>query len=445
MKKFGLIVLLFALVAFAACRPEGGFIPDPSDTNFKRVTKPDGSRYVMEIAVYIDAENVNPLNAGDYYLEDGTPYFDYVILGAAQLKRPAGTWRAELFIPPGLQHVLNNRQTLLEPLKQKGKRIILGITGGQDNVSFGTLIRPEDFANQELGDEEPLHAFAELVVDFLNMYQLDGVEFIDTNTVRAPAHPDTYVYPDAYFEGHTWNGQLINNYSDNPWGRIEAWGMDTGGHDNVPLDRGNRQFCLLAALMRDNYGGGGTIFIREINHGAYLVEEPKLFTSRESYLDFYINSEYHSFGVSTPFWACNDCNFHWTLRGDYIECPKYGCENITTEYPSGRSVIPEVRLESYSPLAINLDGIMPPLYDSDGKDIAGFSQLFWAAHTKYELLFYNGLVPASAENHSRFTDTRPSSPTYGEPLTQTDIFSISADIIFGQSVIRDGGNRPKTW
>ena len=72
----------------------------------------------------------------------------------------------------------------------------------------------------------------------------------------------------------------------------------------------------------------------------------------------------------------------------------------------------------------------PPVSDLEGNDIEGFSHAFMESEVCYELLFYQGLAPASAETDSRFGG-----------LTQAEIFSISSEIIFGYRVTRNGGNR----
>ncbi|MBO8483970.1 MAG: hypothetical protein IAB75_07655 [Bacteroidetes bacterium] len=50
------------------------------------VTKSYGDKYPF-ISVYIETNDVNPLNAGDYMLEDGTAFFDIVELFASNINR----------------------------------------------------------------------------------------------------------------------------------------------------------------------------------------------------------------------------------------------------------------------------------------------------------------------------------------------------------------------
>ena len=443
-------VLIFGLfvLCLTGCRITEGHIPDIPEVQRKWMTKPDGSRHMVQVAIYIDAENTNPLNAGDYFLKEtnGPPYFDIVILGAAQIKRPAGSRFVSLYIPPGLQNVLNNRAALLRPLQNKGIKVLLAITGGNDNVSFGNIVLEEFINDREFDEMLPIKEFSKMVNDFLEMYQLDGVEFIDTNTIKEPASPDTYIYPDATFEGHKIDGQLIVKFPDNPWARVEAWGMHDGGEGNhTSLVVGSKQFCVLTAYLRrySDYmkDTQRPVIVREINYGAYIVEEPTLFTIRESYVNFHINSEFHSFGVSAPFMICRACGFKLTLRGDWPACPR--CMNETLEIDAdhpGRSVTPLLKPEHYSPLSIDLNTITPPLYDAGGSDIEGFSKLFVNAPDRYTLMFYNGLVRASVEEtDDRFIDTRPGSS--GGRLTQADIFSITSEILFGEKVIRTNGDR----
>jgi hypothetical protein len=444
-KKLLLIIIAALPMVFAGC-PElqPGIVPVPKMEIEKWAVKTDGREYAQQVACYIDVEKYNPLNAGDYYLGDidGPTYFDFVILGAAQLKRPAGTRIVTLYIPPGLQYVLDNRQTYIEPLRYKGIKVLLGITGGQDDVSFGNIILPEDYTLTK--EEYYLLEFGEYISNFVALYRLDGVEFFDTNTARLPLNINTYPYPDGTFEGHNIDKYTIDDYpdGDGPRLKIDAWGMMGGGKDNIPYSSGSRQISYLALILREASNGyfsdiaDSFIFVREINFGAYLSAQPKLFTRSSYYVNYFVNSDYSSFGSSNPRWECLDCREEIVLRGDFPVCPYCFSDNMEEGDHQGKSTIPEVPLDQYGPLAIDLGGITPPLSDPEGNDIEGYTQLFLDSDDIYGVLFYNDLMPASEESDPRFGG-----------LTQDKIMSISSRMIYKDNpeVVRDGGNRPKAW
>jgi len=450
-KKFYFAVFVLLALAFSGCvDPQPGETPVVMYKNRERQYRPQVDRngnpvldedgnpvikdYPITIVCFVDVENQNPLNAGDYLLEDGGPYFDIVILGSAQIKRPGGPKAAvELFIPPGLQYVLNNRNKYIVPMQRMGIKVVLGITGGQDDISFGNIKGEED--DKAPNPDFYMIAFANKISEFLQQYQLDGVELYDTNAAKDPPDLDTYPYPDGGFEG--W--PEIDRFPDTERGRYEnrmAWG-------NIPEDMwsGSGGGLQLAVLCKRIRGSSNEymkkleetlILVRDRNYGAYIAPEPVVFDFRNAYVNYYISYEYDVFGAS---------------RGKQGSKMPNGMEPI----PVGGSSIEAMEYNLFGPLSIDLVTVTPPIYDAAGNDIDGFSDLFmeypkrdFTEEEYYGLIFYNGLMAASDEG-DRFRDTRPGSPTEGENLTQADIFSISSEKIMRQKVIRLGGNHQKTW
>jgi hypothetical protein len=173
---------LLGILLLAACPTEGnGNLPYlvPAIPP-KNVENPDESINSVRALCYVDTELYNPLNAGDYVLQSaGTLFFDYVVLGAAQIKFDKNRG-PQLYLPPNLAHVLGNRKTYIKPLQMKGIKVLLGITGGGDNYSFGSLTTDE------------AHAFTEEIMGLLTHYGLDGIELNDENAGASgvPFYPD---------------------------------------------------------------------------------------------------------------------------------------------------------------------------------------------------------------------------------------------------------------
>ena len=59
---------------------------DITVSNESMVTKSYGDKYPI-MSVYIETNDVNPLNAGDYMLDDGTAFFDVAELFASNINR----------------------------------------------------------------------------------------------------------------------------------------------------------------------------------------------------------------------------------------------------------------------------------------------------------------------------------------------------------------------
>lgn len=212
MRKYYLVLLLALLLGIlGGCpSPQAGDLPfDPPDY-VKMAVWPNGAPYPLRAACYIDVEKYNPLNTLDYTLdnEERTPYFDYVILGPAQIKKGKDGKGAVLFCPPALRTVLDQRKTFIVPLQRRGIRVLLGISGGADDISFGSI---EDLYFQPLANYD-VHFYQQNLADeinqFLTYYNLDGVEFCDTGAAKS-TDPVTYPYPDGSYEGVT-----VDKYDD---------------------------------------------------------------------------------------------------------------------------------------------------------------------------------------------------------------------------------------
>lgn len=77
-----LIILISSIIAGCAQIEE----KDIYVASESLVTKSYGDKYPI-MSVYIETNDVNPLNAGDYMLEDGTAFFDIVELFASNINR----------------------------------------------------------------------------------------------------------------------------------------------------------------------------------------------------------------------------------------------------------------------------------------------------------------------------------------------------------------------
>jgi hypothetical protein len=409
MRKYYPVLLLALLLAvLSGCpQPEPGDLPFDAPDYVKMAVWPNGSPYPLRVACYVDVEKYNPLNALDYTLDngEGTPYFDYVILGPARIKKGQSGKGASLFCSPALKTVLDQRRSFIVPFQKRGIRVLLGITGGVDDISFGSI---EDLYFQQLANYD-IHFYQQRLADeiswFLNYYGLDGVEFYDTGAAKS-ADPVTYPYPDGSYEGVT-----VNKYSDEGE-RQDAW-INGGIQYNY--------FMWMLRMLIQNYENK-PIILREKNYGCYLNEEiiGAAYQARNDQLNFFVNPNFASFGGI----LLDD-------MGNVIE--------------EGKSVNNGVDNWMYGPLSVDLENIVPPVYDTTGNDldITGFSDQLANASEWYGLIFYNNLKPRSQENDA-LLDTRPGADP-GSRLSQADYFSITSEKVFGSKVVCSGGDYQKTW
>ncbi|MBR3950971.1 MAG: DUF1735 domain-containing protein [Bacteroidaceae bacterium] len=125
-----------------------------------------GERTVKQI-VYLEVNNCNPLNILEYNLADGTPFFDAVILFAANINYDSDRDVVYLHNNPNVQALLDNSAAYLQPLRERGIKVYLGILGNHDAAGLAQL--------SNWGAEQ----WAQSVAETCYTYKLDGVNLDD--------------------------------------------------------------------------------------------------------------------------------------------------------------------------------------------------------------------------------------------------------------------------
>lgn len=165
---------LFKLSAFAAAflsvfacnkieAPQVNNAPDVP------VTKALGDKTPI-VAVYVETNDVNPLNAGDYYFEDtGESFIDIVELFAANIhKDNAGN--PTLYLNDKLTPVLENGgvEKYVRPLQDNyGIKVLLTVLGDWQEIGVANMTNTQ--ADQ----------FAAILAYVVEKYGLDGIGFDD--------------------------------------------------------------------------------------------------------------------------------------------------------------------------------------------------------------------------------------------------------------------------
>lgn len=158
MKKFFYRQLLGSMALFLSSGVLNSACTDDS-WDFSKRTEP-----VTPItAVYIEVNDVNPLNALCYTM-NGKPFFNYVILFAANINRTADG-KAELAYKGGkLERALTET---VKPLQEKGVKVLMSILGNHTGLGFANLT------------DEQVEDFATQITEVVEKYNLDGVDFDD--------------------------------------------------------------------------------------------------------------------------------------------------------------------------------------------------------------------------------------------------------------------------
>lgn len=117
--------------------------------------------------VYIEVNDCNPLNCLEYVLEDGTPFFDAVILFAANINYNSNDDVVYLHNNPNVQALLDETEVYIQPLRKAGIKVYLGLLGNHDAAGLAQL---SDWGAKEWAAE---------VAEACKTYKLDGVNLDD--------------------------------------------------------------------------------------------------------------------------------------------------------------------------------------------------------------------------------------------------------------------------
>lgn len=152
------------------------------------VKKADRVNYVLTVnvrnvkqMVCLEVNTCNPLNVLEYNLEDGTPFFDAVVIFSGNI-----WWNPELqkaqFGGEGdeknlnIEFLINNSDTYIQPLRERGIKVYLGVMPHHTNAGLHNL---SDWGCNE---------FAKEVAGIIRDAEFDGV-FLDNEWVEDDGNP----------------------------------------------------------------------------------------------------------------------------------------------------------------------------------------------------------------------------------------------------------------
>lgn len=122
-----------------------------------------------KVTIYVETNDVNPLNAGDYKLPDGTPYADIVELFASNLHKETvgGQVRPTLYLNDKMTNLLENNGylTYVKPLQDMGIKVVLTVLGDWQNISVTSM------------NDTQTTQFATILAYAVDKYGLDGIGF----------------------------------------------------------------------------------------------------------------------------------------------------------------------------------------------------------------------------------------------------------------------------
>lgn len=120
--------------------------------------------------LFFEVNSTNPLNALEYRLEDGSMFFDAVVLFSANIRWNGMTDEVYLHNNANVQALLSESEVYLQPLRKAGIKVLLGLLG--DHTPAG-LCNLTDYGAK---------MYANDVANAIKQYKLDGVALDDEYT-----------------------------------------------------------------------------------------------------------------------------------------------------------------------------------------------------------------------------------------------------------------------
>jgi len=168
LKRAAFAMLSFTLLCAAACKKNEKTALDANplanNVNKSNAIGTAGPKGVC----YVEVNNYNLYNVAKYSLTNGSPLFDIGIIFAANINYNTSTQTAQLFFNTQVTNVLNNRNTYIKPLQDRGIKVLLSILGNHQGAGF------TNFTSQAAAQ-----AFAQQLANAVTTYGLDGIDFDD--------------------------------------------------------------------------------------------------------------------------------------------------------------------------------------------------------------------------------------------------------------------------
>ena len=115
--------------------------------------------------LFFEVNDVNPLNALTFELEDGRLLWDVVCLFSGNINHHADRNAPFLSLNPQTQYWMDNNEAFIQPLRKRGMKVIMCVLGNHDQSGVAQL---SDYGCQ---------MFAKELATFCETYNIDGVCF----------------------------------------------------------------------------------------------------------------------------------------------------------------------------------------------------------------------------------------------------------------------------
>lgn len=215
--------------------------------------------------LFFEVNDVNPLNALTFELENGKLLWDVICLFSGNINHHSERNAPYLKCNPQVQFLLDNNDTYLQPLRKRGMKVIMGVLGNHDQAGVAQL--------SAIG----ARVFAEELAHVCEVYNLDGVCYDDeysnspdlsnpcyTNRSSAAAARLFYetkrAMPDKLVVSYSYSSCNINSFPTEIEGQdISEWvDIAVADYGLSTSPRGNMSWSQCSGCsMEFNRGSGG--------------------------------------------------------------------------------------------------------------------------------------------------------------------------------------------
>lgn len=246
-------LLLMVGIVIASCNNTEEYLAElPQDGLV--ITRSVGTK-TPKLTVYIETNDINPLNAGEYYFTETIPgerVIDHVILFASNIRGTSSS--VQLHHNRNQAYILNHADTLIVPLQEKGIKVLLGIIGDHTGVGFANMT------------PYMINSFAQQVAACVTMYNLDGVdlgeEYAEYGKISGLPMPNSTIMgnfirrlrqllPDKLITAYRWGYAF--SFAQSTYNALDYMWPDYGTDYNAPTGLANSKWARMSIHLTNYY------------------------------------------------------------------------------------------------------------------------------------------------------------------------------------------------
>lgn len=170
-KNLFFVVAMLVVGAMASCSQNEEFAAQATNEDAVVATTRSFGTKTPIAAIYVETNDTNPLNAGDYMLSNGTSFADIVEFFAANIHKETvnGVVRPTLYLNDKMTNLLENggADIYVKPLQDKGIKVLLTVLGDWQDMGVSNM------------NDTQTTQFAQILAYAVEKYGLDGIGFDD--------------------------------------------------------------------------------------------------------------------------------------------------------------------------------------------------------------------------------------------------------------------------